>query len=96
MTGRLRDWETVSRHDVPSHDVSQSRYTFKYYDVGGHPFVNSPISTKSDVTYTASTVYDSVFDTSDLKHWNSQSYVQAYRRSFVPPAEQSIFAGTEL
>ena len=69
---------------------------YKYYDVGGHPFVNSPISAKSDVTYIASTVYDSVFDTGDLKHWNSQSYVQAFRRSFVPPAEQSIFAGTEL
>jgi len=68
---------------------------YKYFEVGGHPFINTPIAAKSDVTYIDSTAYDHMFDSTELKHHNSQSYVQGERISFVPPAEMSIYAGTK-
>ena len=72
----------------------KSHVHYKYNELGGHPFLSSPFSALSDVTHCDSFKYDSMFQSSDMKHWNAQSYVQAERRSFVPDIMASIYAGT--
>lgn len=67
-----------------------------YLVSSGHPFLNlNTASTRTQVVYIAHDLYDDVFMTTQLKHWNCQGRIDLDCNSFVPPPEESIFAGTE-
>lgn len=69
---------------------------FDYVNSAGHPFINpGPIGSRAAAVYIADTLYDSVFLTTQLKHWNCQGYIAVDAKRFIPTPESSIFAGTQ-
>jgi len=67
-----------------------------FVDSAGHPFINpGAIGSRANAVTIPSTQYDGVFQSLQLKHWNCQGYIAVDKKSFIPPAESSIFAGTE-
>jgi len=65
-----------------------------YTNAAGHPFLNFTPSSRNAVVYLTHTMYDGMFASTMLKHWNSQSFVSVTADRYIPPAESSIFAGT--
>lgn len=61
----------------------------------GHPFINpGTISSRNQVVYIAHDLYDGMFVSLPLKHIQVHAHLDMQVKSFVPPAESSIFAST--
>lgn len=68
----------------------------RYLTSAGHPFINpGPLSSKNASTYISNTLYDGMFASTQLGHWNSQAFIDVSAKRFIPDPRQSIFAGTE-
>jgi len=69
---------------------------FDYVDSAGHPFINpGVISSRNDMVQISHSLYDSVFTSTQLKHWNVQGHIGLWSNRFIPDPQRSIFAGTE-
>lgn len=68
----------------------------KYFDTLGHPFIDfAALPDRNQAVYISNTLYDNVFQSLQLKHWNSQGFISCNARRFIPDVRESIFAGTE-
>lgn len=68
----------------------------KYHATEGHQFITeSDLSSKEHMTYIDQDHYDDVFQTTQLKHWNSQGFVDITAKRFIPHPVTSIFAGSK-
>jgi len=65
-----------------------------YTTAAGHPFLNFTPTNRNTCVYLSHTMYDDMFASTMLKHWNSQSFISVKADRYIPPAEASIFAGT--
>lgn len=66
----------------------------QYVTTQGHPFITFMPTTRNEATYIKRTLYDDIFSTMQLFHWNSQAHLDVQVRRFVPDPQVSIFAGT--
>lgn len=67
-----------------------------YLTSAGHPFLDNTVvlASLAGTSGVNSTYYDSVFQSLQMKHWQTQCNIAASCKTFVPPAESSIFAGS--
>lgn len=66
-----------------------------YIDAGaGHPFLNFSPTSRNASIYVTQSMYDEVFQSLQLKHWNAQCYINLQADRFIPDPRKSIFAGT--
>lgn len=63
-----------------------------YRAIEGHPFLDEQPTTRNGAIYISPTVYDDIFATLQLKHWNSQGHIGLHVKRFVPDVNQSIFS----
>jgi len=66
-----------------------------YTDAAGHPFLNFTPSSRNTCVYLTHTMYDDMFMSLMLKHWNCQSFISVMADRYIPDAQASIFAGTK-
>jgi hypothetical protein len=66
----------------------------RYREVAGFPFQRESPQTGKSIYYHGPTEYDSVFQTLQLGHWQSQCKINIDALRVVPPAIRSIYAGT--
>jgi len=67
-----------------------------FKDIAGHVFINAAPSTTAKAYYTTHDLYDSVFQSLQLKHWQSYANIDIEGYRVVPPPMKSIYAGTNL
>lgn len=65
-----------------------------YHTLQGFTFLSGLLTTKDLARYVDSNAYDTVFQTTQLGHWQCQSRIEVDAERCVPPVEASIFAGT--
>ena len=65
-----------------------------YATIGGNPFISSDPTSRTDAIYVLPADYDAAFQTSQYKHWNSQSRIDVWKSSYLPDPTRSIFAGS--
>jgi hypothetical protein len=65
-----------------------------YLTVDGHPFLNYAPTTQATCAYHTSTLYDDIFSSLKLKHWQCQAHIGIKAKRVVPDPRTSIFAGT--
>lgn len=66
----------------------------KYVNLFGFPFISSPPATAAQARYHVSNEYANTFGNDELGQWNAQGYLRVVSKNSVPPAANSIFAGT--
>jgi len=67
-----------------------------YQIVSGHPFLDyAPITDATAHYYTSdTTMYDDIFSTLQLKHWQCQAHVGLTAKRLIPDPRAPMFAGT--
>lgn len=77
------------------HYRSEQSATHSLFDAAnGYPFIEVVPGTKEDASYHTTTEFDDVFQSTQLGHYQIHLLCQADTWSTVPPARESIFAGT--
>jgi len=65
-----------------------------YLNSAGHPFINNVhLDTRAHSVYVQPDLYDAMFQSTQMRHWQMQGYVDVEARRYVPKSEDSIFAG---
>lgn len=64
-----------------------------YAGVQGYTFLNKAITDGPSANYIQDTEYDEVFQTLQLRHWNSSVRIGYTSMSPVPPARHSLYSG---
>lgn len=70
-----------------------NRVHLKYSDIEGHPFIEDEFSTAAKIHYIDPDEYENVFQSLQLRHWQSQGYINCTVKRTVPGPLTSIFAG---
>jgi len=65
-----------------------------YQIVSGHPFLDYAPITDATAHYYTNDLYDDIFSTLQLKHWQCQAHVGCVAKRLVPDPRAPIFAGT--
>lgn len=91
--------------DVSSVAIGNQAYAFWYrwqdhvvhqdfQTIAGHPYIDGNFADRNASVYHTQTEYDSVFASTQLRHWNCHAWLNIIRRSIVPGPMTSIYAGT--
>jgi len=68
----------------------------KFKDVAGHCFMVGAPGTTAKAYYTTHDLYDSVFNSLMMKHWQIQAACKVHAFRVIPPPMRSIYAGTDF
>lgn len=66
----------------------------EFANVNGFPFIQTDFTTRAGALYPGLAAYDGVFQSTQLKHWQSQVRVGLKSLRHVPDVMSSIFVGT--